>query len=94
MDIVCGPVCLDIRSHAWLRSGLDCSATRGFSPAAHNRRWEVGLIRVLVSCDDDNIGSFRAIEKNGGAVENIVSGADLDRPKRRYWIDCLAELQP
>lgn len=46
-----------------------------------------GLERVLVTCDDDNIGSIRAIEKNGGILENILTGPDLDKPKRRYWID-------
>ena len=42
---------------------------------------------VLVTCDDDNIGSIKTIENNGGVLENIVSGPDLDKPKRRYWID-------
>jgi predicted acetyltransferase len=48
-----------------------------------------GADRVLVTCDDDNVGSIRTIEKNGGILENVVSGPDL-KPKRRYWID-LAE---
>ena len=43
--------------------------------------------RILVTCDDDNIGSIRTIEKNGGILENVVSGPDLDKPKRRYWIE-------
>jgi predicted acetyltransferase len=46
-----------------------------------------GLRRVLVTCDDDNIGSIRTIEKNGGILENVVDGPDLDKPKRRYWIE-------
>jgi predicted acetyltransferase len=50
-------------------------------------RTELGLRRVLVTCDDDNFGSIRTIEKNGGVLENIVIGPDLDTPKRRYWID-------
>jgi predicted acetyltransferase len=48
---------------------------------------QLGLDRVLVTCDDDNVGSIRTIEKNGGVLENVVSGPDLDKPKRRYWID-------
>lgn len=40
-----------------------------------------------MTCDDDNIGSMKAIEKNGGVLENVVSGPDLEKPKRRYWID-------
>jgi predicted acetyltransferase len=50
---------------------------------AHDR---LGIDRVLVTCDDDNVGSIRTIEKNGGVLENVVSGPDLQKPKRRYWI--------
>jgi predicted acetyltransferase len=50
-------------------------------------RDRLGLARALVTCDDDNIGSIRTIEKNGGILENVVTGPGLDRPKRRYWFD-------
>jgi hypothetical protein len=36
-----------------------------------------------VTCDDDNFGWIRTIEKNGGVLENIVSGADRSIPKLR-----------
>lgn len=49
-------------------------------------RQKLGLTRVLVTCDDDNVGSIRTIEKNGGVLESIVAGPDGDQPKRRYWI--------
>ena len=45
------------------------------------------LDRVLVTCDDDNAGSIRTIENNGGILENVVTAPDLAMPKRRYWID-------
>ena len=47
----------------------------------------LGIGRVLLTCDDDNIGSIRTIEKNGGVLENVITGPDLDKPKRRYWIE-------
>jgi predicted acetyltransferase len=50
-------------------------------------RQNLGISRILVTCDDDNLGSIRTIEKNGGILENIVSGPDLEKPKRRYWIE-------
>jgi len=50
-------------------------------------RGKLGLPRILLTCDDDNIGSIRTIEKNGGILENIITGPDLDKPKRRYWIE-------
>jgi putative hydrolase of the HAD superfamily len=46
----------------------------------------LGIGRVLVTCDDDNVGSIRTIENNRGVLENTVRGPD-GQPKRRYWID-------
>jgi predicted acetyltransferase len=51
---------------------------------AHDR---FGLDHVLVTCDDDNVGSIKTIENNGGVLEDIVSGPGVDKPTRRYWID-------
>jgi predicted acetyltransferase len=50
-------------------------------------RDKLGIGRILVTCDDDNVGSIRTIEKNGGILENVVSEADLDKPVRRHWIE-------
>jgi putative hydrolase of the HAD superfamily len=47
----------------------------------------LGIRRVLVTCDDDNVGSIRAIENNGGVLENVISVAGPGAPTRRYWID-------
>lgn len=41
---------------------------------------ERGIDPVLVTCDDENTGSRRIIEKAGGELEDIRDG------KRRYWI--------
>ncbi len=40
----------------------------------------LGLDRVLVTCDEDNVGSRRVIEAAGGGYEDSRAG------KRRYWI--------
>ena len=48
---------------------------------------QLGIDRVMVSCDDDNVGSIRTIERNGGTLENVVAGPDSGPPTRRYWID-------
>ena len=50
-------------------------------------RRSLGLRRVLVTCDTTNTGSIRTIEKNGGVLDDVVDGPDLDVPVRRYWID-------
>lgn len=47
---------------------------------------ELGISKVLVTCDDDNIGSIKTIEKGGGVLENKIE-QEGDKPlKRRYWI--------
>lgn len=46
----------------------------------------IGLKRVLVTCDEDNIGSRRIIEHNGGIFENAVTVASSSQHKLRYWI--------
>jgi predicted acetyltransferase len=50
-------------------------------------RDRLGIRRALVTCDDDNAGSIRTIEKNGGLLYDVVTGPDLGKPKRRYWIE-------
>jgi predicted acetyltransferase len=66
------------------RRGYATTILRLSIQIAHEK---LGIKRILVTCDDDNIGSIRTIEKNGGVLENVISGPDLDKPKRRYWIE-------
>ena len=61
-------------------------ATAILRQALQIARQKLGLTRVLVTCDDDNVGSIRTIEKNGGVLENIVADPESAKPKRRYWI--------
>ncbi len=65
-------------------------ATRMLALALRVARRELGIDRVLVTCDDDNIGSIKTIERNRGVLQNVVRGSDLSVPKRRYWIDTRA----
>ena len=50
------------------------------------------LTRVLLTCDDDNVGSIKTIEKNGGVLENVVDVPGAGKPKRRYWIQLDREM--
>jgi predicted acetyltransferase len=50
---------------------------------------KLGIKKVLVTCDDDNIASAKIIEKNGGVLENKIEGeydGEIKKLKRRYWI--------
>ena len=48
----------------------------------------IGLEKALITCNDENIGSARVIEKNGGIlqdkIKNVVTGKEI--LTRRYWI--------
>ncbi len=55
-------------------------ATRALALALP-RAAALGLKRVLITCDDDNEGSRRTIERNDGVYEDTRKG------KRRYWIE-------
>ncbi len=46
---------------------------------------KLGLEKVLMVCDKDNIGSAKSIINNGGILENEIL---VDRTvEQRYWID-------
>lgn len=48
-----------------------------------------GYDRVMLTCDDTNVGSYRTIESAGGALEDVIDepGAEASGSRlRRYWI--------
>ena len=68
---------------AFRRRGYATSMLRLATQLARQR---LGLTRILLTCRDDNVGSIRAIERNGGILENVVTDRDGISPLRRYWI--------
>jgi predicted acetyltransferase len=58
------------------RRGHATAALRLVLPVAAG----IGLDRVLVTCDRDNVGSRRVIEANGGVLE------DVRGEKMRFWV--------
>lgn len=48
---------------------------------------KLGLARVLVTCDDDNAGSRRTIEANGGVFERTTWLESDQVTLRRHWIE-------
>lgn len=60
---------------AALRLGLD-------------RAREIGLERVLITCDDDNVASYRTIEGVGGVLQDVrLLPEHGDVALRRYWVE-------
>lgn len=45
----------------------------------------LGIDRVLMTCDKDNVASARSIVKNGGVLENEFVNSDGEI-EQRYWI--------
>jgi len=47
---------------------------------------ELGIQRILVTCDVTNAPSQKIIAKNGGVLENQVPNPETGVDKLRYWI--------
>lgn len=45
---------------------------------------ELGVSEVLITCDEDNLGSRKVIKSQGGIFENCINFDGVS--KRRYWI--------
>ena len=48
---------------------------------------ELGLGRMLLTCNPDNTGSVRTIEKNGGVLQDVAYNEDIGSDVARYWIN-------
>jgi predicted acetyltransferase len=48
---------------------------------------KIGLTRVLLTCDADNAGSYKIIEKHGGVLESEGVSENSGKTVRRYWIE-------
>lgn len=49
------------------------------------RKFEIN--RLLITCNEGNVGSKKIIEKNGGILENKVFSEEKNAVVLRYWID-------
>ena len=47
---------------------------------------EIGLDRVLMTCNKDNIGSRKSIQNNGGILENETLD-EIGKELQRFWIE-------
>ncbi|HWK79000.1 MULTISPECIES: GNAT family N-acetyltransferase [unclassified Microbacterium] len=97
---VIGFVSLRHELNEWLRHfgghiGYSVRPTRRRQGYAHaglalamDRARELGLESVMLTCDDDNPGSYRTIEGAGGVLQDVVDAAEQGHPRlRRYWIE-------
>ena len=47
----------------------------------------LGIRRVRITCDTDNIASARVIQKNGGVLDSESHSPRAGRAVQRYWVD-------
>jgi predicted acetyltransferase len=63
---------------------------RGYATEILRRSLDItdglGIARVLVTCDNDNLGSATVIERCGGVFDSYTTGESGAR-MRRYWIE-------
>lgn len=48
---------------------------------------ELGIARVLVTCNSDNLRSRRVIERNGGAFDHYTLSPRSGKQVMRFWIE-------
>ena len=48
---------------------------------------EHGIRRVRITCDDDNMGSTKIIERNGGTLAGKDISDETGKVVRQYWIE-------
>ncbi len=65
------------------RKGYACEMLRQALPLCES----LGLNNILITCDEENVGSHRVIEKNGGVLKDKVFD-DVDQLMiRKYLLD-------
>ena len=47
---------------------------------------EAGLDKVMITCDEENIGSEKTIRANGGVYEKTVWSPELKKYMKRFWV--------
>lgn len=81
LEIEGGHIGYDVRPSA-RRSGYGTSVLR----LTLEKAVSLGLKKVLLTCDADNFGSAKIIEKNGGKFAGEQISKVSGKPILRYWI--------
>jgi predicted acetyltransferase len=49
--------------------------------------FKMGIKKVLITCDANNIASIKIIESNGGILQDEIQNEGRKVPTRRYWLE-------
>lgn len=47
---------------------------------------KMGMRKILITCDTDNVGSSKIIQHNGGVLENEIISDNSGKKVSRFWI--------
>ena len=63
-------------------------ATKGLG-LLKEKAHELGMKKLLIAAMEENVGSWKVIEKNGGVLENIITlpWENTGQKYKRYWIN-------
>ena len=48
---------------------------------------DMGIEKIRITCDVDNVASRKIIEKSGGVLDSEIPNPETGVGKLRYWID-------
>ncbi|CZF81923.1 Acetyltransferase (GNAT) family protein [Grimontia celer] len=83
LALECGHIGYDIApSHR--RKGHGTTMLKLALPRAKS----LGISKVLITADEDNLASQKVIQANGGKYENTIVGKVNNWPIARYWVEC------
>ncbi len=77
-----GHIGYDVRPSMRLRG----YGTRGLALLIPIAR-DLGLTRLLITCDETNTGSQKIIAANGGVYHDTVQNKDRDVPTQHWWVE-------
>ncbi len=81
LEIMGGHIGYDTRP-SYRGRGIATSMLRQALPIAK----QLGISKVLITCDDNNLASIKIIEKNGGVLKDTKPLNEGGPLKRYYWI--------
>ena len=77
-----GHIGYDIRPSKWGKGYGNKILALGLQKAK-----EMGIEKVRITCDVDNVAPRKIIEKNGGVLDGEIPNPETGVGKLRYWID-------
>jgi len=77
-----GHIGYDIRPSKWGKGYGNKILALGLQKAK-----EMGIEKVRITCDVDNVASRKIIEKNGGVLDSEIPNPETGVNKARFWIE-------